>query len=93
MTSVQKKSICSVLNYLKIIDRDYQNIRFVIRRDWTTRFLHPLTLPTYPVATSTPGGCHVPLSTCGCGRYVRKIRLNESVGAGSQLDSLSGPGF
>jgi hypothetical protein len=49
--------------------------------------------PAYHGVCSKPGGCQVPLSTCGCGRYVRKTILNESVGAGSQLDSLSGPGL
>jgi hypothetical protein len=42
-------------------------------------------------------GVHVPLRTCGCGRYIRRISLNVSdigaAGAGSQFDSLSVPGF
>ena len=43
----------------------------------------------------TGGMCHVPSRIDGffsLGQYSRNIRLNRSFGAGSQLDSLSGPG-
>jgi hypothetical protein len=34
-------------------------------------------ITNHGVLCSTPGGVQVPLSTCGCGRYVRINRLNE----------------
>jgi hypothetical protein len=53
-----------------------------LRKDTTILFLHffILTLSNYPIATSTPGGCHVPLRTCGCGKYIRITTLNEPGG-------------
>jgi hypothetical protein len=43
-----------------------------------------------------PGIVHVPSKIDGglsLGQYIRSIRMNLSLGAGSQLDSLSVPGF
>jgi hypothetical protein len=43
-------------------------------------------------ARATGGGLHLPVSACDFGAYIRIVRLNGPLGAGSQLVSLSAPG-
>ena len=48
-----------------------------------------------PFVVLAAGGVHVPLMIEGSlsfGQYIRSIKLNLLVGAGSQFDSLSAPG-
>src|SRR6185437_6185667 len=56
---------------------------------------HPSWTVTEPDCFSTAGGFHEPSRIEGglsLGQYMRNIRMNLPVGAGSQFDSLFAPG-
>src|SRR6476660_4339285 len=56
---------------------------------------HPSSTVTEPDCFSTAGGFHEPSRIDGgvsLGQYMRNIRMNLPVGAGSQFDSLFAPG-
>src|SRR5215510_4790446 len=62
-------------------------------RAGTHAVLHCADKPTVVGVFTTGGGFHFPVSASDFGAYKRIVRLNGPFGAGSQLASLSLPGF